>query len=101
MRRQTTLPFKIEQADAPLTARGGPVLPYEIAKALRLPEVIDQELPPPGSGRGYKPSQFIMPLVLMLHEGGKKLDDYRELKGEVSLGELLGMKELPPDASGR
>jgi hypothetical protein len=76
-------------------ARGGLVLPYEMAKALRLPEVIDRELPPPGSGRGYKPSQFAMPLVLMLHGGGKKLDDLREIKGEVSLRELLEMKGLP------
>ena len=95
MRRQTILPFEIEQTDAPLMARGGLVLPYEMAKAFRLPEVIDQELPPPGSGRGYKPSQFVMPLVLMLHGGGKKLDDLREVKGEVSLRELLEIKELP------
>ncbi len=36
-----------------------------------------------------------MPLVLTLHGGGKKLDDLRELKGEVSLRELLEMKGLP------
>jgi len=95
MRRQTILPFKIEQTDAPLMSRGGLTLPYEMAKSLRLPEAIDQELPPPGSGRGYKPSQFVMPLILMLHGGGRKLDDLRELKGEVSLRELLEMKELP------
>ena len=95
MKRQTILPFEIEQTDAPLMARGGLVLPYEMAKALRLPEVIDRELPPPGSGRGYKPSRLVMPLILMLHGGGKKLDDLRELKGEVSLRELLEMKGLP------
>jgi len=95
MGRQTILPFEIEQTDAPLMARGGLVLPYEMAKALRLPDVIDRELPLPGSGRGYKPSQFVMPLVLMLHGGGKKLDDLRELKEEVSLRELLEMKDLP------
>jgi hypothetical protein len=44
-------------------ARGGLVLPYEMAKALRLLEVIDRELPSPGSGRGYKPSQFVIPPV--------------------------------------
>jgi len=53
------------------------------------------ELPPPGSGKGYKPSQFVIPLVLMLHGGGKKLEDLRELKGEVSLRELVEIKELP------
>ena len=95
MRRQTILPFEIEQTDALLMTRGGLVLPYEMAQALRLPEVIDRELPPPSSGRGYKPSQFVMPLILMLHGGGKKLDDLRELKGELSLRELLEMKELP------
>ena len=60
MRRQTILPFKIEQADVPLMAWGGLVLPYEMAEALRLPEVIDRELLPPGSGRGYKPSRFVL-----------------------------------------
>ena len=95
MRQRTILPFQIEQTDAPLMARGGLVLPYEMAQALRLPEVIDRELPPPNSGRGYKPAQFVMPLILVLHGGGKKLDDLRELKGQVSLRELLEMKGLP------
>ena len=69
------------------------MLPYEMAKALRLPEVIDRELPSPNSGRKYKPAQFVMPLILMLHGGGKKLDNLRELKEEASLRELLEMKE--------
>ena len=34
MRRQTILPFEIEQTDAPLMARGGMILPYEMAQAL-------------------------------------------------------------------
>ena len=45
------------------------------------------------SGRKYKPAQFVMPLILMLHGGGKKLDNLRELKEEASLRELLEMKE--------
>ncbi len=93
--RQGILPFKIEKSDEPLIARAGLVLPYEMARAVKLPQVIDRELPPPGSGHAYKPSQFIMPLIIMLHGGGKKLEDLREIKGEVSLRELLEMKELP------
>jgi len=93
--KQAHLPFKIEGTDEPLVARAGLALPYEMAKAMKLPEVIDRELPLPGSGRGYKPSQFVMPLILMFHGGGKKLEDLREIKGEVSLRELLEMKELP------
>ncbi len=89
------LPFRIEQCKESLIARGGLVLPHEMARALKLPRVIDRELPSPGSGHGYKPSKFVMPLILMLHGGGKKLEDMREIKGEVSLRELLGLKELP------
>ncbi len=36
-----------------------------------------------------------MPLVVMLHGGGRKLEDLREIRAEVSLRELSGMKELP------
>ena len=43
--RQGILPFRIEQSEEPLVARGGLILPYEMAKAMRLPEVIDRELP--------------------------------------------------------
>jgi len=93
--KEGLLPFKIVPCNEPLVARGGLLLPYELAKALKLPKVIDKELPEPGSGRGYKPSDFVMPLILMFHGGGKKLEDLRELKGEASLRELLEMEKLP------
>jgi len=94
-KQQGVLPFRVEKTDEPLIARAGLILPYEMARALKLPQVIEQELPTPGSGHAYKPSQFVMPLVLMFHGGGKKLEDLREIKGEASLRELLEMKELP------
>jgi hypothetical protein len=93
--REGILPFKVVQSDAPLIARGGLALPYEFARSLKLPKVIDEELPRPGSGRGYKASAFVMPMVLMLHGGGKKLEDLREVKGEKSLREVLEMDGLP------
>jgi len=93
--KEGILPFKIVATDEPLIARGGLILPYEFARAIKLPQVIDRELPPPGSGRGYKPSQFVMPLILMLHGGGKKLNELREIKGEISLRELVEMEGLP------
>jgi hypothetical protein len=34
-------------------------------------------------------------LGLMFHGGGKKLEDLREIKGEMSLRELLEMESLP------
>jgi hypothetical protein len=93
--KEGILPFKIVLCNEPLVARSGLVLPYKMAKALKLPRVIDEELPGPGSGRGYKPSQFVPSLILMFHGGGKKLEDLREIKGEMSLRELLEMESLP------
>jgi hypothetical protein len=93
--KEGILPFKIVACNEPLVARSGFVLPYEMAKVLRLPRVIDEELPGLGSGRGYKPSQFVLSLILMFHGGGKKLEDLREIKEEMSLRELLEMESLP------
>lgn len=93
--KEGLLPFKVVPTDEPLVARSGLLLPYELARALKLPMVIDKELPQPGSGRGYQPSQFVMALILMFHGGGKKLEDLREIRGEVSLRELLDMENLP------
>jgi hypothetical protein len=87
--KEGILPFKIVPCNEPLVARSGLVLLYEMAKALRLPRVIDEKLPGPVSGRGYRPSQFVLSLMLMFHGGGKKLEDLREIKGEMNLRELL------------
>ena len=87
--------FQIEATEELLIARAGLVLPYEMAKALKLPQIIDQELPPAGISHGYRPSQFVMPLILMLHGGGKTLEDLREIKGEVSLCKLMDMEGMP------
>ncbi len=89
------LTFEIAGTDEPLIARGGLIIPYEMAQALKLPQVIDQELPLAGSGHSYKPSRFVLPLILMFHGGGKKLEDLRELKGEISLRKLMDMDEMP------
>lgn len=92
---QTRLRFTIAATSEPLIARGGLILPYEMAQALKLPQIIDQELPLAGSGHSYRPSRFVMPLIIMFHGGGKKLEDLRELRGEISLCQLMGMEQMP------
>lgn len=89
------IPYQIVGTNEPLIARGGLVLPYEMARSLRLPELIDEVLPPAGSGHSYKPSRFVIPLLLMFHGGGKALEDLREIKGEVSLRKLMEIENMP------
>jgi hypothetical protein len=43
--KEGILPFKIVPCNEPLVARSRLVLPYEMAKALRLPRVMDEEFP--------------------------------------------------------
>jgi hypothetical protein len=87
--------YEIVGTDEPLIARGGLILPYEMSRVLQLPQVIDEELPPAGSGHGYPPSRFVIPLILMFHGGGKKIEDLRELRGEISLCELMDIQIMP------
>jgi len=93
------LRIRIERTDEPLIARGGLILPYECARALKLPAVIDRELPEPGSGHGYKPSEFVMPLVVMLHGGGKKLEDMRQVREEEALRTVIEINQLPASST--
>ena len=68
--KEGNLPCKVLATKEPLIARGSLILPYEFARAIKLPQAIDKELSPLGSGRVCKPSQFIMTLRLMLHGRG-------------------------------
>jgi hypothetical protein len=101
MMPQTVLPFKLEITNDTLTAHAGLALLGEYCHAHQLARLFDDELPQPGSGAGYRPSQFVMPLVLMLHGGGRTLEDLRELRRDTGLRELLCLHEMPSaDATG-
>lgn len=98
---QTVLPFKLEMTRDTITAHAGLALLGEYLHALDLPRSLDRELPGPGSGAGYDPSEFVMPLVLMLHGGGRSLEDLRQIRRDAGLRELLGLERLPSsDATG-
>jgi len=64
------LPIKIEKSEERLTSLGGLVVLEEMAQALKVWKRVDEHLEGPGSGRGYRPSEFVQPLVWMLHAGG-------------------------------
>lgn len=92
---QTVLPFKLESTDERLTAQGGLVVFGEFCRALGLDKWLDRELPAPGSGAGYAPSVHALALILMLHGGGRSLEDARTLRADAGLLELLGIGAVP------
>lgn len=92
---QLILPIKLEKSEERLTSLGGLVVLEEMAQALGVWERVDEHLEGPGSGRGYRPSEFVQPLVWTLHAGGRRLEDLRELRAEQEVLGELGLRAVP------
>lgn len=98
---QTVLPFKLDTTDEPLTAHGGLALFGEFLHAMNIPRQLDASLPAPGSRVGYNPTQFVEPLLLMWHGGGRTLEDLRQIREDTGLRAVLRFPVLPSaDATG-
>jgi hypothetical protein len=92
---QLILPIKLERSSERLTSLGGLVVLEELARAVGLWEDVDRALEGPKSGRGYSPHEFVQGLIWMLHAGGRRLEDLRELRAEQEVLEALGLEALP------
>jgi hypothetical protein len=92
---QTILNFTVESTKEKLTPRAGEAILGEFLKAIKVDQLCNKYLPPPKSNRGYTPYTFIQPLILMLHSGGRYLEDIRMIDSDKALRELLGMKNIP------
>jgi hypothetical protein len=92
---QLILPIKIERSSERLTSLGGLVVLEELARAVKLWEEVEGALEGPKSGRGYKPREFVQALVWMLHAGGRRLEDLRELRAEQEVLGELGLEAVP------
>src|SRR6202158_2590675 len=92
---QLILPIKIERSSERLTSLGGLVVLEELARGVRLWEEVDRVLKGPKSGRGYQAREFVRALVWMLHAGGRRLEDLRELQAEQQVLKELGLEAVP------
>lgn len=101
MIKQTVLPFKLEQTKDLITAHAGLALLGEFVVGLGLLDVLDKDLPAPGSGVGYSAGEHIFPLILMLNGGGRSLEDLRQIRDDQGLREVLGLHRMASsDATG-
>jgi hypothetical protein len=58
-------------------------------------EEVDRALEGAKSGRGYAPQAFVQGLGWMLHAGGRRLEDLRELRSEQEVLGALGLEAVP------
>jgi hypothetical protein len=85
MIEQTVLPLKLAVTEDFITAHAGLTLLGEFAPGIGLERELNRRLPEPGSAPGYRPSRFVLPLVLMLNGGGRSLEDLREIDQDEGL----------------
>lgn len=98
---RTVLPFKLAATEEPMTAQAGLVLQGEFIRGLGFHRWLEQEMPKPGSKRGYTAVQHVLPFILMLTGGGRSLEDLRMIHGDRGLRQLLQLNALPgTDAAG-
>ncbi len=92
---QTILNFKLQSTNEKLTPRAGVAILGEYLKGINLEKLCNDNLPKAKRNNGYSAFEFIYPLILMLHSGGRFLDDIREIKVDEALTTLLKIKNIP------
>jgi len=92
---QTILNFKLESTNEKLTPRTGVAILGEYLKGMNLEKLCNDNLPKAKRNNGYSAFEFIYPLIIMLHSGGRFLDDIREIKTDKALTTLLKIKNIP------
>jgi hypothetical protein len=92
---QERLDFQLESTRDTITSRAGLALFQEAALALGVKKCIREYLPGPGSNRGLKPHEYVLPLVMMLCGGGRALEDIREIGADDGLRQLCRYDRLP------
>jgi hypothetical protein len=98
---RTVLSFKLGATEEPMTAQSGLVLHGEFIQGVGVHRWLEQEMPKPGSKRGYGAVQHVLPFVLMLTGGGRALEDLRMIHADRALCSLLHLDHLPStDAAG-
>jgi hypothetical protein len=92
MLKQLGLNFNLGITKDKITPRSGLAIYAEVLKKLNIDSLINKHMPYPGSNRGYNPSSYIIPLMLMLYGGGRHIEDLREIINDNALAELLNIK---------
>ncbi len=92
---QGVLNFSVEGTKESLTSNAGTILFGEYLKAIKIDQLCNTYLPLLQSNRGYTPFEHIHPLLLMLHSGGRVLDDLRMIHKDKAIKETLKIKHMP------
>ena len=91
MIKQKLFPVKIEKSDALHTPHSGLLIFAEALKAYGILDKLEQ-LPLPGSNRGYEFKAIILAIMLSMAGGGETLEDVVRLFDDKVLCKILNLK---------
>jgi hypothetical protein len=92
---QTVLNYNIAPTDEKLTPRTGVAIFGEYLKGMGFENLCNTHIPNSTHHKAYNPFEFIYPLILMLHSGGRVLDDIKEIRLDEALKTLLKIENIP------
>ena len=97
----TILPFSLAKSNEKLTDRGAVAMVDEFGEAIGLPEKVEEEFPAPRSNRGIDPSAYVRTLIYYFSEGGRHIEETRQIKADEGFRPLVDLGRMPgPDAIG-
>ena len=92
---QTILNYKLETTNEKLTPRTGVVIFGEYLKGLDFKNIVNTQIEPSKHHKAYSPFDYIYPLILMQHSGGRVISDIKEIRMDEALKAILKIKEIP------
>ncbi len=93
------LPFKLASTDDKITPNAGLGLFGEFLYSQQLSKLLDENIRGFKSNHSYKPSEYVVPFLLMLHGGGRYIEDVREIANDEALLQLLQISAIPSSSA--
>ena len=92
---QNILNFSLETTNEKLTPRTGVVIFGEYLKGLNLKTLCNSEIEPSKHHKAYDPFDYIYPIILMQHSGGRVISDIKEIRMDEALKTILKIDKIP------
>ena len=92
---QTILNYKLETTNDKLTPRTGVVIFGEYLKGLDFKNIVNTQIESSKHHKAYDPFDYIYPLILMQHSGGRVISDIKEIRMDEALKTILKIDNIP------
>ena len=91
--------YKIKSSKELLTSQGGAILFGEFLSRIGFYKSVNKHMSAPGNHKGYKAEVYLSSIIMMLHIGGKYIEDVRLVDRDPVLKSILGLKNIPASSS--